>query len=233
MEGACAMKWGDVFITACKVRFHHLWHFVYNVFCYYLWHPTFFLADMLILGQYFFKSPHRIVRHFDEHHPSCHIGPYGETDFRTMARILDEWDIPPSASVADLGAGRGRLSLFLRLVRHHRFVLGLEYLPLMVHRAERVCRWLRILNLTFQQGDWREISLDGIDVVYLYGFVAETEAEKQLVRHLALLKEGTRIITISSWLGETMPNSFRLEKILPVSFEWGETQAYLQTVLWP
>jgi hypothetical protein len=50
---------------------------------------------------------------------------------------------------------------------------------------------------------------------------------------MSLLKGGTKIITISSWFGEMMPDSFRLEKKIPIRFEWGTTEAYLQTVVWP
>ena len=224
------MSWKDTFYLACTVRLYHLWQFVNNLFRYYLWHPTFFIADTLVLAQYFFKSPHKIIFEYDETHHNHQIGPYGETDFRVMEKLLKGFSIDPTDSIADLGAGRGRLGFFLRIVRGQRNVLALEYCPLMVQRAERVRRWLHVRDLSFIQGDWMQTPLDDIDVVYLYGFVIEAEASKKLVRRLSLLKEGTRIITISTWLGESMPGSFRLEKKLPVHFEWGETEAFLQTV---
>jgi predicted RNA methylase len=150
-----------------------------------------------------------------------------------MEKLLGEFSIPTSASFADLGAGRGRLGLFLTLVRGQKRVLGVEFHPLMVQRAEKVRRWLKIRNLLFVHADWVKVPLDSIDVVYMYGLVIDDEASMRLTRHMSLLQEGTKIITISSWLGETMPGSFRLEKKLPVRFEWGETEAFLQTVVWP
>ena len=188
---------------------------------------------MLILGQYFFKSPYMIVRNFDASHRKHQIGPYGETDFLMMEHLLNSFSIPLSAAIADLGAGRGRIGLFLSLVRGQRKVRAVEYHPLMVARAERVRRWLNIRNLSFIHGDWAKVPLDGIDVVYVYGLVVDEEASKRLTQHLSLLKQGTKIITFSTWLGESRPSSFRLEKKLPVRFEWGETEAFLQTVIWP
>lgn len=223
----------DTFMTACRVRVYHLVQFIRNFFLYYLWHPTFFLADILILGQYFFTSPYRIIRTFDERHQNHQIGPYGETDFRMMERLFSAFAIPTSASVADLGAGRGRVSFFLRLVRGQKRVVAIEYHPLMVERAEWVRKFLRIQDLSFLQGDWAKVPLEGIDVVYLYGLVVDEEASRRLTQHLSHLPEGTKIITISTHLGESMPKSFRLEKKRTVRFEWGETEAFLQTVVGP
>jgi SAM-dependent methyltransferase len=188
---------------------------------------------MMILSQYFFESPYRIIRNYDEGHCKYPIGPYGETDFCVMERILREFSIPETASCADLGAGRGRLSLYLRLVRGQKSVLAVEYSPLMVERAERVRRWLKVRHLSFIHGDWAQVPLDSVDVVYLYGLVVDEKASMKLTRHMSTLREGTKIITISTWLGETLPSNFRLEKKLLVRFEWGETEAFLQTVIRP
>ena len=227
------MNWKETFMTACWVRIYHLGQFVRNFFSYYLWHPTFFLADMLILGQYFFKSPYKIIRNYDENHRKHPLGPYGETDFRVLEQLLRAFDISDTASIADLGSGRGRIGFFLRCVRGQKKVLAVEYHPLMVERAERVRRWLHIHHLSFVHGDWEKVGLESADVIYLYGIVVDKEASMKLTRHLSQLPEGTKIITISSWLGETLPGSFCLEKKLPVCFEWGKTDAFLQTVIRP
>ncbi len=227
------MTWKEMFVTACSVRMYHVWQFVRNFFFYYLWSPTFFLADLMILGQYFFKSPYRIIREYDEDHRKHPLGPYGETDFREMERLLNEFSIPATASIADLGSGRGRLSFFLRCVKRFKTVRAVEYHPLMVQRAEKVRRTLRIRHLSFIHGDWTKVALDQIDVVYVYGIVVHAEASMALARHLATLPEGTKVITISSWLGETLPDSFRLEKKASVRFVWGRTEAFLQTVVGP
>ena len=227
------MNWKETFVTACWVRLYHLWQFFRNFFRYYLWHPKFFLADMLLVSQYFFKSPYKIVRNFDEKHRKHQIGPYGETDFQMLERLLDAFSIPQSACIADLGAGRGRVSFFLSLVRRQKKVVGVEFHPLMIERAENVRRLLKVHSLSFIHADWTKVPLEGIDVVYMYGLVVDEKASLKVTRHLSLLEEGTQIITISTWLGEIMPSSFRLEKKLPVRFEWGETEAFLQTVVWP
>lgn len=226
-----SMNYIDLFFLACKVRFLHLRQFVYTLFHYYLFHPRFFLADTLLLSQYFLQSPFRLIRLHDERHPKHPLGPYGETDFQTLSTLFDTFAIPPSASIADLGSGRGRASFFLKLVRGHTTVHGIEYYRLMVTRAERVRRWLHIEGLTFTVGDWTTSPLDEVDVIYLYGLVPDERAWKNLATHLSSLKPGTRIITISSWLGEALPNRFHLEQQTTIQFDWGTTDAYLQTVV--
>ena len=221
----------EAFGTACRVRFYHLGHAVQNFFRYYLWHPVFFVSDLLIMGQYFFQSPFRMVRLYNESHPDRPIGPYGETDFHTLSRLFDDLAVSPAASVADLGSGRGRTGLFLRLVRGHRWVLGIEWLSHMVERASRVRRWLGIDGLSYVHGDWTSMPLDGIDVIYLYDLILDEQASFRAATHLAALKPGTSIITVSSWLGETLPGRFQLIRKVPVRFDWGKTEAFLQTVV--
>jgi SAM-dependent methyltransferase len=226
------VSWLEPFGVACRVRLYHLWEALQNFFRYYLWHPTFFAADLLTLSLYFFQSPFRMVRLFDESHGKHPIGPYGETDFRTLSYLFDTFNIPTTASVADLGSGRGRTALFLRLVRGHKHVLGVEYHKTMAQRSARVKRWLHIDGLAYVQGDWATVPLDGIDVIYIYGLILEKKASMKMARHLAFLSPGTKIITISSWLGEEIPDSFQLIQKIPVRFDWGETEAFLQTVVW-
>jgi hypothetical protein len=221
----------EAFTTACRVRLYHLLDAGRNFFCYYLWYPVFFVSDLLILGQYFFQSPFRLVRLYGASHKDRPIGPYGETDFHTLSYLFNAFDIPPTASVVDLGSGRGRAGLFLRLVRGHKHVLGVECLDTMVNRANRVTRWLHIRGLSYVQGDWTVMSLSGFDVIYLYGIILDEQVAVQAANHLAGLKPGTNIITVSSWLGETLPGRFRLIRKVPVRFDWGETEAFFQTVV--
>jgi SAM-dependent methyltransferase len=222
--------WCEAFFVAVRVRLYHLRETVVNFFLYYLRHPVFLAADFLAVGQYFFRSPFRIVRLYDEAHPDHPIGPYGESDFRTLSFLFSSFDIPSTASVADLGSGRGRTGLFLRLVRGHKRVVGVEFLPLMAQRSERVRRWLHIDGLSFIQGDWADVPQDGIDVVYLYGLILDEEVSMRVAKRLSSLKPGTKIITVSSWFGETLPERFRLVRTIPVRFDWGRTDAFLQTV---
>jgi hypothetical protein len=212
------------------VRLFRIKEVFFDVHRYYVRHPLFFCADMLVLLQYFWKSPYRCIRQYDEQHPFKEIGPYGETSFGTFEAILTAFSIPKELGIAELGSGRGRLCFWLRMVRNQRYVLGVEAFPLFVHRAQRVQRWFKVHDLEFLSGNWNDAAFNGIDVIYIYGSALEDGEIKKLAQRLAMLPSGTKIITISYWLDEYFEGHFRREMKTPVTFVWGETEAYLQTV---
>jgi hypothetical protein len=190
-----------------------------------LWHPKFLAADVLIVIQYFFKSPYTLVREYDEEHPNDLIGPYGETDFQVFDSMFTAFDISSKEAVADLGSGRGRLAVFLRLVRHQRHVVAYEKLPIFVRRARWVQKILAVSGISFHQEDWHEADLNNIDVVYYYNLPPGLGSAKKL----ASLPATTKIITIGSWLEDELPGAFHLVKKIPIRFIWGTTEAFLQT----
>jgi hypothetical protein len=222
------MEWLSMFFTSFVVRFHNIKEFVVNFFRYYLWNPKFFLLDMLNLSFYFFKSPYRMLRRFDEENPGLALGPYGETDFRMFEKILDAFSIPQDVAIADLGAGRGRLCFWLALVRHQKKVVGVEpFLPF-VERARRLITWFSVAEFCMIPGSIETVSLDGIDVVYAY--TLDPGRQHILADTLSALPKGSKVITVGSSLQELKPAAFFVESVLPVHFVWGDTTVFLQTV---
>jgi hypothetical protein len=136
------------------VRWYNFRLFFENLFFYYLWNLRLFVADMLLLTFYFFLSPYQIVRKYDESHPESPVGPYGETSFREFDRICTLFSIPTSATIIELGAGRGRLAFFLALVRRQKRVVAYEQIEKFVQYANFVKRYLKIGNLFFKQQSW-------------------------------------------------------------------------------
>ncbi len=214
-----------IFLLACRVRLYTFFKSFQNLFYYYLWHPKFFLADFLLLIQYFFKSPYTLIREYDAEHPNDPIGPYGETDFHVFDTIFTAFNISPNDSVADLGSGRGRLAFFLKLVRHQRRVIAYDKLPAFINRAQWVQKILAIDGVFFHQEDWHEADLDHVDVIYYYSLPPGLRSAEKL----AHLPKTTKIITIGSPIEEDLPGAFKLEKKIPIRFIWGTTEAYLQS----
>jgi len=171
-----------------------------------------------------------MLRIFDEQHPQTPLGPYGETSFRVFDSILREFSIPDTISIADLGCGRGRLCFWLTLVRKQATVIGLEKFPEFVHRAVRVQKWLRLPQVRFIQNDWEALPLKGIDLVYLYGFTKEEHELRRLAQRLASLPGGTKIISVGFSLEDLLPGTFNLEQKREISFIWGTTEVFLQSV---
>jgi len=184
---------------------------------------------MLVVVGYFFKSPFRLIRQYDQEHPESPVGPYGEIDFYTFQKILHAFSIPTEWSICELGSGRGRLGFWLVMVHGQNKVVCIERHPMMAARAARVQNHFAIPNLEFVCGDWQEEDLSSYDLIYLYA-LSEDDLTP-LAEPLARLKKGTHIITIGWWLGEYLPDRFFLKNKSPCSFEWGKSFAYLQKVL--
>lgn len=223
-------RFARAFLISCWVRIFHLWQFFINFFKYYLWNWKFFWVDLTIFGFYFFQNPFGLIRKFGEKHPEKQVGAYGETEFSSMEKILNEFNISRDLVFADLGSGRGRLSFWLRLVRGQKYVIGVEQFPLFVERAKKIQNWFTISNLHFLNGLWDEISLQGAEVVYLYGSALEPDVIGSLAKRLLTLPRGTKVITTSYSLDEFFPGKFKLEAKTKARFIWGNAYVYLQSV---
>jgi len=221
------MKFLNAFVTFCSVRFYRLRQFVRNCLYYYLWYPKFFIVDMSALLLYFFKSPYRLVRLYDEAHPENPLGPYGETDFYFFDTILSEFAISKEKTIAELGSGRGRLCFWLSMVRGQAKVYGVEQHPILFERAERARRSFRIENVLFIEADWQSLPFSDVDLIYLYLPIEKDEDLLELGKKVCRLWPKTQIITIGWWFGEVM-DKVVLEKKTTVRFDWGTTEAYLQ-----
>lgn len=218
------------FLVSCWVRIFHLWQFCINFFKYYIWYPKFFCVELAIFFNYFFQNPFGLIRKYDEKHPENPVGPYGETEFSAMEKILDAFCISRDLSIADMGSGRGRLCFWLRLVRGQKSVVGVDQLPLFVERAKKMQRWFGISNIRFLNERWEKVALEGVDVVYLYGSALDDEVIEILAKNILTLPRGTKVITTSYWLGEFFPEKFQLEGKTRARFIWGTGDVYLQSI---
>jgi len=75
-----------------------------------------------------------------------------------------------------------------------------------------------------------QMQLPKASVIYLYGTCLQDAEIDHIIRKLEAFSQGTKVITISYPLVDYDTNAFHMEKTFSVSFPWGETSAYLQTV---
>ena len=137
--------------------------------------------------------------------------PFHQTKYRVIQQVLAVVKASQANNFYELGAGDGRLSLFIA-----------EHLPLQITAVELnpFLVWLGKLKTYFKklssQIDWIqqnlfEIDLSEADIIYLYLL---TEVNQRLVPKLETeLKTGARVI---SWKFDLRSDQFRLIK------EWGE-----------
>lgn len=188
----------------------------------------FMKADLSLLAMYLFNSPYRISKRFLQEKGVSNIYAYGETPIDTMEKIVKECFITKNDHVFELGSGRGRICFWLGTVLNAE-VTGIDNIPEFIDRASKIQKRLGLKNIHFVEGDILTCPLDGGTVFYLFGSSYDDKFLSKLVNRFESLKKGTRFVTISFPLEDyAKVGSFEILKRFPVSFPWGDTDAYYQ-----
>lgn len=190
---------------------------------------SFAKIDRDLLAAYIFKNPYTISKNYLKKHQEKKIHTYGETPLVTYEKIAQELDLQSTDTFLELGSGRGRGALFLHHF-YHCNVIGIERIPQFVKLASHLTQKYHIEGVTFNCADMVHANLPPVTVVYLYGTCLEDRDIAFLIDRLKTLPKGTRIITISYPLTDYDEKTFQIKKSFTLSFPWGETEGYLQTI---
>lgn len=217
-----------LWINTCAQTLN-FFEFVRVVFAYYTdW--RFCKIDLTLLLTYLFNNPFVISKRFRATKGEKEIYAYGETPLTTLDQIARECKFTATDKVFELGCGRGRTCFWLNeFIGCH--VVGIEYIPEFVTRANEIKAKFGITNVEFRQQDMLGADYSGATVIYLYGTSLEDDVIVKLIDRFRDLPSGTKIVTISFALTEyTSEQTFELMKQFPVRFPWGVTDAYLHLV---
>jgi SAM-dependent methyltransferase len=194
----------------------------------YLYYPNaaFAKIDLTLLCKYIFKNPYRISKQFliarGEDNPYA----YGETPLTTLALIAKNCQFTSADRVIELGCGRGRTCFWLQQFIHCE-VLGIDFVPEFIQKANEVKEKCHLTHLAFECADFLETDLTGATLIYLYGTCLD---EKSIRRLIEKIGSGTRVVTVSYPLEEYSPQ-FELIRTFPAAFPWGEAEVFLQLKL--
>lgn len=190
---------------------------------------TFSRLDRALLTAYIFKNPYAISKSYLKKRNKTEIHTYGETPLMTYEKIAKEAELDPTDTFLELGSGRGRGALFL----HHFFkceVIGLERIPQFVKLSRYLAHKFDQRRVTFICADMLKRELPKATVIYLYGTALSDQEIALLVEKLKKLPKEVKIVSVSYPLADYDEKAFQIEKIFPINFLWGETEAYIQTV---
>jgi len=187
-------------------------------------------ADISLQLMYLFHNPFSISKRFLMKRGEENVYAYGETPLTTLEIIAKEAQIGPRDCVYELGSGRGRSCFWLNTILGCR-VVGIEYIPEFVERAELIRKKLKMSNLEFRCEDMLKTDYSGATVCYLYGTCLDDQSIKKLIQKFSSLPSGTKIITVSYSLNEfTDKKTFEVMKRFTVPFTWGSADVYLNVV---
>ncbi len=210
-----------------SVGINNIWEFVKVAFRYY-GNFSFLKADVCLRLMYLFHNPYSISRRFLQKKGESNIYAYGETPLTSLEKIAKEVEITSKDTVFELGCGRGRTCFWLRSV-FDCSVVGIEFIPEFVERANMITNKLGIDKLQFRLDDMLKADLSGATICYLYGTCLEDTEIQLLIKKFSKLPLGTKIITVSYPLTEYVEDSsFEVMKRFKVEYPWGEADVFLQ-----
>lgn len=199
----------------------------FKVVFHYYSNLNFFKADLSLRLMYLFHNPFTLSKRFLLKKGEKDIYAYGETPLTTLELIAKECQISAKDTVFELGSGRGRTCFWLNCFIGCR-VVGIEYVPEFVERANRIKNKLGVNGVSFRLEDFLEADLRGATVIYLYGTCLEDHCIEKLAEKFASLPAGTKIITVSYPLKDyTEKPIFEVMRHFSAPYTWGEADIYL------
>lgn len=219
---------------AILARLWKIKEFFENVVRYYIRKPLFAFVDFLFLMPAFFKSPYRTVRKVEE--KGVLVGPYGETPYSVLDAILEKFSVPKEWKFIDCGMGRGRLLLWLYMIRQQKELIGIELIhPFCSYATTVFTKFCSIEKIQVVESDiityFRATKLEAPSktVLYLYLSSLSDEACHSLGALLSSY-EGLHIISVSyPFRDYGFLNIEVIDKAVQ-RFPWGETELYYQRV---
>ncbi|MCC5832832.1 MAG: class I SAM-dependent methyltransferase [Chlamydiales bacterium] len=185
----------------------------------------FLLNDLLLASHYLFRNPHRESKRFMKERGEKNIYTYGETPLTTLDWIMRRCGILSKDVLYEVGCGSGRTIFWL-----HHFVkcrvVGIDYQPTFIDRANRIKEWLRLDQTEFLLQDMLETNFRKATAVYLYGTCLGEEAIERLAARFEEMKSGAKVITVSYPLTD-YSDAFTLAKQFTARFPWGKAEVYL------
>lgn len=184
--------------------------------------------DLLLLKQYLFKNPFKISKKFLMQKGEENVYAYGETPLSTFDIMMRKANLTADDCLFELGCGRGRTCFWAHSIIGCR-VVGIEWLPAFIEKAQKVQSQCNVNRIEFRQEDFKKSSLIGATVIYLYGTCLEDEAISKVAENCMELPVGTKIITVSYPLNDYAKEPvFEVMHRFPAQFTWGEADVYIQ-----
>ena len=174
---------------------------------------------------HYIHDPFAVSKAYLKERGEGNVYQYGETPLSTMYYIAKKFGISSADTVIEMGAGRGRLALFLS----HFFkcqVIAVDQVPTFVKGGQMIAKELELPNVEFVEADLLEAPLQQGSYLYLYQSMLDDDAIESLCEAFAQLGHQPKIITVSYSLPE-YDNRFKVIDHMRGEFIFGKTDVYL------
>lgn len=187
--------------------------------------------DLALIRKYFFKNAFKVSKEFLLAKEESEIYAYGETPLTTLEEIARHCTLSSADTLYELGSGRGRSCFWLNCFVGCK-VVGIDYVPQFIEKATQIKEQFHLKDIEFRQENFLHTDFRGATTIYLYGTLLDEPLLRKLVRRFSHLPKETKFITVSYPLNDFVAKPlFEEVKVFPASFNWGETEIYLQKLI--
>lgn len=199
--------------------------FIQTVFKFYP-NAQFRKVDLALLRSYVGSNPYVFSRRYLENLGESNIYAYGETPISSLQKIIETCELSQDDCIFELGCGRGRTCFWLTHILKARKVVGIDFVPEFIEKANAVNE---VPSLQFLCEDFLKSDLSQSSVIYLHGSCMKDEDIVKLNQKLIQLKPGLKVITTSFSMAEYDENdAWEVMKVFNGEFSWGPAEVYLQ-----
>lgn len=193
--------------------------------------PLFRKVDLSLLQSYIGDNPYIISKRFLKQRGEANVYAYGETFLTTIDQIVKQAELKNTDVIYELGCGRGRVCFWLALFLKAK-VIGLDFVPEYINKANAVCQKFHLNNPTFVCDDFLKADLTNVTAIYLNGTAMSDGDIMLLIQRLIQLPKKTKVITVSFALTEyPLAEHWRFIKSFPGAFSWGKADIYIQELI--
>ncbi len=186
-------------------------------------------ADLALLKAYRFDSPYQVHKRYMQELNKEDVYLYGETYLTTLDTLAQKADIGPEDVYIELGCGRGRTAFWMRCIKHC-YVVGIDYVPQFITRANRVILANQLEKIAFYCEDFLTAPWHPGTVYYLDATLLEGEEVAAVIKRCDELPTGTKMIAINFSLVGDFPSErpqWHMIEIFTAPFPWGESEVGL------
>jgi len=150
---------------------------------------------------------------------------YGESNFFTLAAILDFIDPKDNSVFYDLGSGTGKVVICSALLYPFKKNYGIEILPSLYHAAKSVQQKLKNpQKIHFFHEDFFDHDISDGDIIFVNATGYFSDNKEKLFAKLSQTKSKTWIIIVSKKIPD---ENFRLIDAKRWPMSWGDAMIYL------
>lgn len=152
---------------------------------------------------------------------------FGETNLRTVRKILEIVPLSCDSTLFELGCGRGRAAFLFHFLTGAKIV-AIDLVGPFIVTARRLARWLGCDDsVLFCYENFLTSDLQDADVIYACALCLTQETRQKLAQRIETCSSGTYLVTVG-WEPKT-------DWLLPLTsfssrFSWGTANIYIAQV---